>query len=464
MAEAVLMLLPALVALIYLEPGGWSFVISAAVCAVLGAVLILSSGTKDHTIYAREGFAIVALGWLLMSALGALPFVISREIPSYIDAFFETVSGFTTTGASILRDIEALSHCMLFWRSFSHFIGGMGVLIFIMAVIPNLADRSIHIMRAEVPGPVVGKLVPRIRDTALILYLIYISMTVLETVLLVIGGMPLFDSIIHAFGTAGTGGFSLKNSSITDYSPYLQWVIAIFMSLFGVNFNIYYLLLRRKFRTAAGSAELRVYYAIMITAAAVITVSILPRTSGAGEAIRLGFFQASSIMTTTGYVTAPYNDWPQLAKTVLFILMFIGSCAGSTGGGVKVTRVIMLFKSIGREIKRLIHPRAVARVGFEGKPLDDHTLHGVGSYFALYIAIFVCTFLLISVDGLTFEENVSAAASCINNIGPAFGRVSAGFFDYSGFSKVVLSLAMLGGRLEIYPLLLTFLPSTWLKK
>lgn len=468
--EAVLLALPALVSLIYLEKCGWSFLATLALAALLGLGLSRLCRTDNVRIYAREGFAIVALSWVLMSAVGALPFVLCGEIPNYIDAFFETVSGFTTTGATILTNVEVLSHGTAFWRSFTHWIGGMGVLTLIMAIIPNLSDRSIHIMRAEMPGPVIGKLVPKVKDTAKILYILYIALTALETILLLCGGMPVFDSFVHALGTAGTGGFGIRADSIASYSPYLQWVITAFMFLFGINFNLYYLIVIRRFSTAIKSRELWLYTAIVLVVGSVITFDltrneIFPAVS---DAIRAAFFQTSSYLTTTGYGTADVNSWPMLSQGLLFILMFLGGCAGSTAGGLKLSRAMMLVKQIGRELRHMIHPRSVSTVRMEGKAVDEQTMNSVSTYFAFYIVCIGATFVLLCLDPNVagFKENVTASVSCFNNIGPVFGNAGAGgsYTDYSGFSKIVLSLAMLFGRLEIYPMMLALIPTTWTKK
>ena len=442
-----------------------------------GAVIVLTLGLgqgltmvfrpENKTIYAKEGFVIVASSWILLSLLGALPFVITGAIPNYFDAFFETVSGFTTTGASILTDIEGMSRSMLFWRSFTHWVGGMGVLVFVMAIVPSISDRSIHILKAEMPGPVVGKLVPKVRQTARILYLIYIGMTVLEVVLLLCGGMPFFDSLVHTFGTAGTGGFGIKANSIAGYSHFCQWVITVFMLLFGVNFNIYYLLLIRRFRSALRSTELWVYLGIAFVSTAIVAFNVFSLYDGSvADTLRDSSFQVASVMTTTGFSTTDFDKWPELSKAILLTLMFTGACAGSTGGGLKVSRVVMLFKMMGRELRKMLHPRAVESVRYEGKKLEEATLHSTASYFALYVVLFVAIFLLISFDSFGFVENFSAVAACYNNIGPGFGRIgpTGSYAGYSAFSKVLLSLAMLFGRLEIYPLLFAFSPSTWFKK
>ena len=464
--EAALLLLPAIAALIYGESCLWSILISAAISLAAGFALTLLSRPKTQVIYAREGFITVALAWVAVSAVGALPFYISREIPSYIDAFFETVSGFTTTGASILTNVEVMSRGLLFWRSFTHWVGGMGVLVFVMALVPSVTDRSIHIMRAEMPGPVVGKLMPRARDTASILYKIYVGMTLAQIVLMWIGGMPLYESIVHAFGTAGTGGFGVKADSIAGYSPYLQWVITVFMLLFGVNFNLYYLLLIRRFRAAAQSSECWYYLGIVGVSIALITANILPMYESFQEALRLSAFQVASIVTTTGYATADFNLWPQFSKAILLLLMIVGACAGSTGGGLKVSRAVMLFKTVGREIRHLLHPRSVNSVRFEGKQVDGATLKGVSSYFALYIICILAICLILSLEPFDLETNLSATLACFNNIGPGLAAVgpASNYAAYSPLSKLVLSLAMLLGRLEIYPLLLTLIPTTWIRK
>ncbi len=465
--EAALLILPLVTSLIYQEGTvTLSFLAAIAIAVGAGTLLTLFGRTKDRMIFAREGFIIVAAAWILMSAIGALPFVFSREIPSFVDAFFEIVSGFTTTGASILTDVEAMSHGLLLWRSFTHWVGGMGVLVFIMAILPSESGRSIHIMRAEMPGPIVGKLVPKIRDTAKILYLIYIGMTALLTILLLCGGMNLFESLIHAFGTAGTGGFGVKADSIGGYSPYLQWVITVFMLLFGVNFNLYYLILIRRTRSALKSSELWCYLAIVGLSVAAITANISPLYGTLSESIRHAAFQVSSIMTTTGYSTVDFNLWPSFSKTLLVVLMFIGGCAGSTAGGLKVSRVMLLFKSIRRDVKRMLHPRSVAVVKLEGKAVDEPTIHGSTVYFAVYSAIFFVFLLLLSLEPFDFESTFTAVSACFNNIGPGLGAVgpASSFAAFSAPAKLLLSAAMLLGRLEIFPLLVAFSPSTWTKK
>ena len=469
--EAALFLLPISVSLIYHEYSVLlTFIYSAIGSLILGFLISKISNPSNTVIYPKEGFLIVALSWVMMSAVGAVPFVLSGEIPNYIDAFFETVSGFTTTGASVVNDVEAMSHGVLFWRSFTHWIGGMGVLVFIMAIASNITDRSIHIMRAEMPGPIVGKLVPKAKDTAKILYIIYVVMTMVEIILLCAGGMPCFDSIVHSFGTAGTGGFGIKADSIGGYSAYCQWVITIFMVLFGVNFNLYYLILVRKFKSVLKSTELWVYLGIICGSIVVISINVFAQFGGLpiGEVIRHSSFQVASIVTTTGFATTDFNQWPVVSKTLLLVLMLIGSCAGSTAGGLKVSRFVILCKSAKREIKHLIHPNSINFVRYEGKVLDTPTLHGVNTYFILYILCLFGTFILISFDktGFDIEANFSAAASCFNNIGPGLSFVgpTSNYSQYSAVSKIVLSVAMLLGRLEIYPLLIALVPSNWKKR
>jgi len=464
-ALSAFLMLPVIVAIIYGDSCLWAILVAAAISLALGAVLYFAFKTKNHVIYAREGIAIVALSWILFSVIGALPFYLSREIPSYVDAFFETVSGFTTTGASILNDIESMSHSLLFWRSFTHWIGGMGVLVFVMALIPNFSERSIHILRAEVPGPIVGKLVPKIKQTARILYLIYIALTVLEIILLLVGGMPLFDSIVHTFGTAGTGGFGIKADSIAGYSSYLQWVIAVFMLVFGVNFNLYYLILIRKFKMAFKSGELWCYMTIVAIAVTVVAFNISELYGTFEEIMRTSVFQVASIISTTGYATADFNLWPGLSKAVLLVLMFVGACAGSTAGGLKVSRVILLFKKAKRELLKAVHPRSVNAVRLEGKQVDEKTISAVGAYIIIYLMCFVAVFLVLSFEPFDMETNFSATAACFNNVGPGFSLVgpTANYSGYSDVSKIVLSYSMLLGRLEILPMLLLFSSRLWKK-
>lgn len=464
--EAALLVLPLIVSLIYNEACSKDFVISIVIALVAGFALTLISRPGNKVIYAKEGFVIVSLAWIVLSAIGALPFYISGEISSYVDAFFETVSGFTTTGASILTDVEAMSKGMLFWRSFTHWVGGMGVLVFVMAIVPKVSDRSIHILRAEAPGPVVGKIVPKMRQTARILYIIYIALTFIEMVMLLAGGMPLYDSIVHAVGTAGTGGFGIKADSLGSYSPYIQWVITAFMFIFGVNFNLYYFALIRKFKSAVKNEELITYLIIVFVSILAITINIRPLYEGVSDSLRHASFQVGAIISTTGFATADFNQWPGMSKTILLLLMFVGGCAGSTAGGFKISRVVMLFKTIRRELQKLLHPRAVATIRLDGKRVDEKTISSLGSYLAIYILFFCVVVFLLGFDAFDLETNISVAASCVNNIGPGLGAAgpAASYAEFSDFSKILLSATMLLGRLEIIPLVLTFSPSTWTKK
>ena len=449
--ESLLLLLPASVSVYYRETCVWAFLICAAVGFAVSFPLSLALRPKDRVIYAKEGFVITAVSWILLSAYGAVPFVLCGEIPRFVDAFFETVSGFTTTGASILRDVTALSRGMLFWRSFTHWLGGMGVLVFLMTF-TNMSDR-----------PIVGKLVPRAKDTAKILYIIYISMTAAEIMFLLAGGMPVFDSVVHALGTAGTGGFSICNDSIGGYSPYLQWVIAVFMFLFGVNFNLYYLLLVRRFRDVLHSGELWAYTGVAVVSTALVAINTVHTAERASDVLRNAAFQVSSILTTTGFSTVDFNLWPQFSKTILLLLMFIGACAGSTAGGLKVSRVVILFKVIRRELQKMLHPREVRVVRMDGKKVDDEVVNNTCSYLAVYVVCLLVCFLIVSADRVGTETAFSASAACFNNIGPAFDAAgpAANYADFSDLSKLTLAISMLLGRLEIFPLLLAAAPSTW---
>ncbi len=466
LAEAALLLLPAIVSLIYMEKCLWAFLITIGIALALGLILKFTTRPDNKVIYAKEGFVIVTYAWVMMSAIGALPFMISGEITNFADAFFETVSGFTTTGASILTDVEALSKGLLFWRSFTHWIGGMGVIVFVMAIIPNITDRSMHIMKAEVPGPSVDKLVPKARDSAKILYMIYMAMTVIMFLMLVFGGMPVFDSAVHALGTAGTGGFGIKANSVAGYSPYSQWVITVFMLLFSVNFNLYYLLLIRKFRSILKSTELWFFLGLVAVSIGIITADIYPMYSSLSETLRVSSFQVASIISTTGYSTTDFNTWSSLSKAIILMLMVVGGCAGSTAGGLKNSRVVMLLKTVYREFKKLLHPRSVRAVSMEGKRVDEHILNGVTSYFAIYAICIVVIFIILSIEPFDLETNLSATLTCFNNVGPGLGGVgpAASFANYTSFSKILLSFAMLMGRLEIFPLILGLNPLVWKKR
>jgi trk system potassium uptake protein TrkH len=464
--EAALMLIPLIISVIYKESCIAAILISMGIALASGFALTILSRPGSKVIYAKEGFVIVSLAWIALSLVGALPFYISREIPSFIDAFFETVSGFTTTGASILTNVEIMSKGLLMWRSFTHWVGGMGVLVFVMAIIPTVSDRSIHLLRAEAPGPVVGKIVPKMKQTARILYIIYVALTFIELILLYIGGMPLFDSVVHAVGTAGTGGFGIKADSLASYSPYIQWVITAFMLLFGVNFNLYYFAIIKKFKAAIKNEELLTYVCIVGVSIVLIAVNIRPLYEGVAESIRHSAFQVAAVISTTGFATADFNLWPGMSKTILLLLMFVGGCAGSTAGGFKISRVLMLFKTIKRELQKLLHPRAVASIRLDGKRVDEKTISSLGSYLAIYVLFFCVVVFLLGFDKFDLETNISVAASCVNNIGPGLGAAgpAASYAAFSPFSKIMLSLTMLLGRLEIFPLILTFSPSTWVKK
>ena len=467
LVEAAMMLLPMLCSAIY---GEWymlpAFLLPAVILLLLGLAASLRT-PKNTTIYARDGLAIVALVWVLMSAFGALPFVISGEIPAFADAFFEMVSGFTTTGSTILNDVEALSRGALFWRSFSHWVGGMGVLVFAMAVLPMTDGRAMHLMRAEVPGPTCGKLSSKLSDSAKILYSIYFAMTALEVVLLCAGGMSLYDSLIHSFGTAGTGGFSNRALSIGAYqNPYFEWVIGIFMLLFGVNFNLYYFILMRHFREAFGSEELRAYLGIVLFSTVTIAANILSMAGSVGEAVRTAFFQVSSIITTTGYGTTDFNLWPTYSRILLLLLMFVGGCAGSTAGGLKVSRVIIFFKAARQDLNKMLHTHAVTAIRFEGKPLDEKTLQGVHNYFNVYMLLIMLSTVLVSLDGFDLTTTFTAVITCLNNVGPGMEIVGpmGNFSQFSAPVKYLLSFDMLAGRLELYPMLALFAPRLWRRR
>lgn len=464
-SQAALMLLPLGVAVYYHE-SIMCFVITIG-ALLFGGLVLTRFKPKSKTIYSREGFMVVSFGWILMSMFGALPFFLSGEIPNYIDALFEAVSGFTTTGASILTNVEAMSKSLVFWRSFTHWIGGMGVLVFVMAVLPLAGGGgNIFLMRAESPGPDVGKLVPKSNSTARILYGIYLFMTVAEIILLKCGGESFFDSVTLSFGTAGTGGFGIRNDSITGYSTYTQIVIGIFMALFGINFNIYFLLLCGKIKDVLKNEELRAYLAIMGTAILCITLDIKGSFDSVWQALHTAAFQVSSVMTTTGYSTADFDKWPELSRMIMIAVMFVGGCAGSTGGGIKVARILLMLKNIKKEFKRLIHPRSVNIIRFDGKRVSDEVAQSTSVYLTVYMIIFVFSILLVSLDNFDMTSNVTAVVATLNNIGPGLGIVGAtgSFAPYSMFSKMVFVIDMLLGRLEIFPLLLIFISGTRSKK
>lgn len=465
--EGILMIPSLVVSVIYGESAFAAFLIPIVLSVAAGTLLTIKKPSNPD-IFAKEGFVTVGLSWIIMSLIGALPFVIDGCIPSFVDAFFETVSGFTTTGASILTEIESLGRGMLFWRSFTHFVGGMGVLVFVLAILPQADTRSVklmHVMRAEVPGPKVGKLVSKIGRTARIMYGIYIGLTVIEMILLLAGGMPVYGSIVNSFATAGTGGFAIKNASIAAYdSAYIDYVIGIFMFLFGVNFNLYYLILIGHVGEALRSEELRWYLIITGVSTALIAADIYEIFGTVGESVRYAFFQVTSVMSTTGFATSDYNAWPALSKVILALLMFCGACVGSTTGGIKVGRIILLVKSGLREVKYMLHPRAVVAVRSEGKPVERDVLRGANSYMIVYIMLFtVSLFLVEMVEECDLVTGFTAVSACLNNVGPGLGEVgpAGNFSALTPFTKILLSVDMLAGRLEIFPLLMLFAPTTW---
>ena len=462
--EALLMLPSIFAALYYGEPVA-CYIVTMAIAAALALGLSLIK-PKHSDILAREGFVSVALSWILMSLVGALPFVISGEIPSYFDAFFEIVSGFTTTGASIYPNAEELSHGLLLWRALSQWIGGMGVLVFIMAVLPLSEERSMHIMRAEVPGPQFGKLVPKIRQSSAITYVIYVGLTVLLVILLCLGKMPFFDAITHAMSTAGTGGFSIKLASVGHYgSAYIDIVIGVFMMLFGVNFSIYFLIIMRKFKAAFTNTELLSYIGIAAFATITIALNISGMYDGFGTSLRHSFFQVSSVMTTTGFATTNFDLWPSYSKAMLVVLMFIGASAGSTGGGMKVSRLVILSRAARQEIGKMLNPRKTISVRIDGHTVDPTTIRYTLVFLSLFMVTTFVSTLIVSLDGFDLVSTFTAVVSCISNIGPGLGLVGpdGNFGMFSDLSKVTLSLTMLIGRLEIFPMLILCMPSTWRK-
>ena len=465
-AEAVLLLLPLIVSAVYAESCAFSFMITFAAATAIGICMVLIFKPKSKVIYSKEGFVIVALSWVLMSLIGALPFTLSGEIPSYVDAVFETVSGFTTTGASIVTNVEAMSHGTLFWRSFTHWVGGMGVLVFIMSFLPLMGGSTINLMKAESPGPSVSRLVPHVKDTAKILYRIYLVITIIEIVLLCIFGMPMFDSLTLTFGTVGTGGFGIHNDSIAGYSPVLQNIITVFMILSGVNYVAYFYIMTKQLKEIFKVEEIRVYFGIILGAGTFIALNIRSLYGSLGEAFRHAFFQVGSIITTCGYATTDFDLWPETSKMILVLLMFIGACAGSTGGGFKISRLLILCKAIPKQLSLVIHPREVKVIRMDGKPIDHNTLRSTNVYLAIYFFILLVSTLLISVDNFNLTTNFTAVASTLNNIGPGLDGVgpTRNFGMYSDFSKFVLMFDMLAGRLELYPLLILFMPSLWRRK
>ncbi|MCC2188825.1 TrkH family potassium uptake protein [Fusicatenibacter faecihominis] len=463
--EAAFMSPSFVVGLIYREKSAWAIFATMLLCLVIGVPMVLLKRPKQAVFYAKDGFVSVGLSWVALSVMGALPFVISGSIPHPVDALFETVSGFTTTGSSILSDVEALPKCMLFWRSFTHWVGGMGVLVFMLTILPMSGGYHMNLMRAESPGPSVERFVPTVKSTAKILYGIYICLSLLELLLLLVGKMPMFDALTLTFGTAGTGGFGIKNDSIGSYTTYQQTVITIFMILFGVNFNVYFLFLLKKIRQGLKNEELRAYLGIILGAILLITVNIAGKFGNPFLAFHHAAFQVGSIITTTGYSTVDFNTWPTFSKTVLVLLMFIGASAGSTGGGIKVSRIVILAKSVKKELKQYLHPHSISKIKMDGKPVEHEVVRSINVFLIAYLLIYAVSILIVSLDNFDFTTTFTSVAATINNIGPGLDLVgpAANFGILSVPSKLVLIFDMLAGRLEIFPLLLLFVPDTWRK-
>ena len=461
--EGLFLSVPMLTAIVYGESVLPSYLIAMGICFLIGGLLVFKKPKKKQ-LFAREGCVIVALSWIVLSAFGALPFMMTREIPTFIDALFETVSGFTTTGASILSDVEKLSHASLMWRSFTHWVGGMGVLVFIMAFIPLSGAQNMHIMKAESPGPSVSKLVPRVKTTALILYSIYFALTLIEFIMLLFGGMTVFEALTTSFATAGTGGFGFYNSSMGSFSPYLQIVITVFMILFAINFNCYYMLLCGKLREAF-NLELRTFLIIIASVITVITINIHGMFSSVGEALRHSAFTVASLISTTGFSTVDFNQWPELSRALLVIIMFIGACAGSTGGGIKVSRIIILFKGMSKELQTMVQPRQIKKIKMDSRIIDHETVRSVNVYMVAYLMIFAISLVLISFDNHDLITSFTAVTATINNIGPGLDLVgpTSNFGLFTMQSKIVLIFDMLAGRLELFPMLLLFTQATWKK-
>lgn len=463
--ESAFLVLPALVGLIYREHASVSYLAVAVLCLILG-VLLTHKKPRSTNLYTREGFVAVALSWIIMSIFGAIPFVLTGDIPFYVDALFETISGFTTTGSSIQTDVESISKASLFWRSFSHWIGGMGVFVFIMAILPMMGGSTMNLMKAESPGPSVSKLVPHVKDTAKILYGIYIAITICEATILRALGMPLFDSLTTTFGTVGTGGFGIRNDSIAGYSPAIQITITVFMILSGINYTAYFYILTGKIKELFKIEEVRWYLAIIFGSVAVITWNVRSLYPTFSETLRHAFFQVGSIITTTGYATTDFDLWPALSKTLLVTLMFIGACAGSTSGGIKVSRILILLKTIRKELSLIIHPRQVKKIRMDGHPVDHETLRSANVFLVVYFVLLLTSMLLISVDEFDFSTNFTSVVTVLNNIGPGLNLVgpTQNFSIFSPFSKFVLMFDMLAGRLELFPMMILLMPSTWKRK
>ena len=457
------LVLPAFCGLVYGEKQAIVYIVLAVVYFALGR-LISSFKLNNQAYYAREGLVVVGLSWIILSVLGAIPLVITKDIPNFTDALFETVSGFTTTGSSILSDVEALSHAGLFWRSFTHWVGGMGVIVFILAVLPMTGGYNMNLMRAESPGPTVGKLVPRMKETAKILYSIYLGITVTEAVILFIVGMPLFDALCISFGSAGTGGFGVRNDSCASYTSLMQSVITVFIIMFGVNFNAYFFILRKKTKEVFKMSELKGYFGIIAFAIITITINIRGMFPTLYQAFHHAAFQVGSIITTTGFATADFDQWPQYSRALLVAIMFVGACAGSTGGGMKVSRIMIMFKTVYREIRKYLHPRAVTNVTMDGKTLDRSTLHSVSVYLSTYMLLFALSVMAITLfETLDLETVFTSVACTFNNIGPGLSKVgpTCNFGMMHPVTKYILMFDMLAGRLELYPMLILFTPAVW---
>ena len=463
--EALFMILPIVTGFIYGEKEAYAFLGVAILTFIIGTILTCKH-PKNKQIYTRDGSVTVALGWIVLSLFGALPFTICGDIPFYIDAMFETISGFTTTGASILSDVEALSHASIMWRSFTHWVGGMGVFVFILSLLPMIGGSTMQLMKAESPGPSVDKFVPKVKDTAKLLYSIYIVITAIQIVCLLLAKMPLFDTLTLTFGSVGTGGFGIKNDSMASYTSLQQNIVTFFMIISGINYSFYFLIISKKFKDAFHLEEVRWYLGIILVAGVLITLNILHLYGSIGEAIKHAFFQVGSIMTTTGYSSTDFNLWPEFSKTILILLMIIGACAGSTAGGFKVSRMLMLLKSIKVELSMMIHPREVKKIRMDGHVVKPEVLRTAQVYLVLYWVIFLFSVLLISVDNFNFTTNFTAVAATFNNIGPGLAGVGpmSNFGIYSTFSKIVLMVGMLIGRLELYPIILLLVPATWKRK
>lgn len=463
--QGIFMLPPCLVGIIYKEYHDALVYFVIGVCCFLIGTMLRKIKIKNSTFYAKEGFVTVAISWIVLSITGAIPFVLNGDIPSYVDALFEIISGYTTTGSSILTNVEGLSHANLFFRSFSHWIGGMGVLVFMLAILPMTGGSTLNLLKAESTGPSVGKLVPKMRQTAFVLYAIYFIMTLITVIFLLAGKMPLFEALCHAFGTAGTGGFGIKNDSVASYSPYLQTVLTVFMFLFGVNFTFFYYIIIKRIRDALKMEEVRWYFSIYAIAVILLIINLLSNGYSFGESLLHVTFQVSSVMTSTGYATTDFNLWPEFSRGLLVCLTFIGACAGSTGGGIKVSRIMIYIKQVGKELIQQVHPRRVHVLKMDGKEIPHATAHSCNVLLMTYVVVFIVSFLLISLDGFDTTTNFTAVTATLNNTGPGLNMVGAtgNFSEFSNFSKFVLMFDMLAGRLEIIPMILLFYPSTWKK-